>query len=127
GVVRRTAQAALALLAATLYAGVAGDDLPLTGTSASRLDITPQASVGEIADVMWEAALRDPILLLGAGALGLAAAILPLARRRSRYGILVVGAALVAGSLAVGVGIAATLLAALVWAFAAAVAAGTRR
>ncbi|MBA3374375.1 MAG: serine/threonine protein kinase, partial [Actinobacteria bacterium] len=86
GVVRRTAQAALALLAATLYAGVAGDDLPLTGASASRLDITPQASVGEIADVMWEAALRDPILLLGAGALGLAAAILPLARRRSRYG-----------------------------------------
>ena len=126
GVVRRATQAGLAVLAATLFAGIAGDDLPLTGVTAQRLNVTPQESVGEIATALWQAVLVDPILLLGAGALALAAAILPWARRRSRYGVLVVGTALLASSVAVGVGWAATLLLALGWAFAAAVAAGTR-
>jgi len=127
GVVRRAAQAALAVLAATLFAGVAGNDLPLTGVRAQPLNVAPQDSVGEIATALWQAVLVDPILLLGAGALALGAAILPWARRRSRYGVLAVGTALIAGSVVVGVGLAATVLVALVWAFAAAVAAGSRR
>ena len=127
GIVRRAAQAALAALAATLFAGLAGDDLPLTGGAARRLSIAPHDSAGEIAAALWQTVLLDPILLLGAGALGLAAAILPWARRRSRYGVLALGTALLAGSVAVGVGLAPTVLVALVWAFAAAVAAGTRR
>lgn len=127
GSVRRAAQTALAVLAATLFAGVAGDDLPLTGVQAQPLNIAPQDSVGEIATALWQAVLVDPILLLGAGALALGAAVLPWARRRSRYGALAVGTALLAGSVAVGVGPVATVLVALVWAFAAAVAAGSRR
>ncbi len=127
GIVRRAAQAALAALAATLFAGLAGDDLPLTGGPAQRLNIAPHDSASEIATALWQAVLLDPILLLGAGALGLAAAILPWARRRSPYGVLALGTALLASSVAVGVGLAATVLVALVWAFAAAVAAGSRR
>jgi len=126
-IVRRAVQAVLAVLAATLFAGVAGDDLPLTGAPAQRLNVAPQDSVGEMATALWQAVLLDPILLLGAGALALAATILLWARRRSRYGVLAIGAALSAGSVAVGVGVAAALLVALVWTFAAAVAAGTRR
>ncbi len=126
GVVRRVAHAVLAVLAATLFAGVAGDDLPLTGAPATGLHVAPHDTVGEIASALWQAALAAPVLLLGTAALAFAAAILPFARRWSRYGVLVVGMALLAGSVAAGAGLAATVLLALAWAFAAAVAAGTR-
>jgi hypothetical protein len=126
GIVRRAAQAMLAVLAATLVAASAGDELPLTGAPAQPLDVAPQDSVGEIGAGLWGVAILDPTLALGAAALGLAAAILPWARRRSRYGILAVGTVLLAGAVATHTSIAAVLLVALVWAFAAAVAAGTR-
>jgi hypothetical protein len=126
GIVRRAAQAVLAVLAATLVAASAGDELPLTGAPAQALDVAPQDSVGKIAAGLWDVATLDPILVLGAAALGLAAAVLPWARRRSRYGILAVGTVLLAGAVATHTSIVAVLLVALVWAFAAAVAAGTR-
>jgi eukaryotic-like serine/threonine-protein kinase len=125
GIVRRAAQAVLAVLAAALVAGVAGDELPLTDAPAHRLAVAPQDSVGEIGASLWSAALLHPIVPLAAAALGLAAAILPWARRRSRYGVLAVGIVLLAGAVATRVSIVAVLLVALVWAFAAAVAAGT--
>ena len=127
GIVRRAAQAVLAVLAAAVVAGVAGDDLPLTGAPAEGFAISPQDSVREIAAGLWQAAQLDPVLLIGAVSLGLAAAALPWIRRRSRYGVLALGIALLAGSVAVGVGLAATVLVALVWALAAAVSAGTRQ
>ncbi|CAN5749345.1 hypothetical protein BH18ACT13_BH18ACT13_14670 [soil metagenome] len=126
GMARRAAHAIVAVLTATLFAGVAGDDLPVASAPADRLSLTPHDSLGEIAAGLWEAVLLDPLLLLGAGILGLAATIMPWARRLSRYGVLAVGVALLAGSVAAGVGIPAALLLALVWGFAAAVAAGTR-
>ena len=127
GIVRRGVQAVLAVLAAAVVAGVAGDDLPVTGAPANGFAISPLDSVREIAAGLWQAALLDPVLLVGAVCLGLAAAALPWIRRRSRYGVLALGAALLAGSIAVGVGLAATVLVALVWAIAAAVSAGTRQ
>ena len=127
GVVRRGAQAVLAVLAAAVVAGVARNELPLTGAPAEGFAVSPQDSVREIATGLWQAALLDPVLLSGAVCLGLAAATLPWIRRRSRYGVLALGIALLAGSVAVGVGLAATVLVALVWAFAAAVSAGTRQ
>ena len=81
----------------------------------------------EIATGLWQAALLDPTLLVGAVALGLAAAALPWIRRQSRYGVLVLGVLLTAGSVIVGAGPAGTLLVALVWALAAAISAGTRK
>ncbi len=127
GIPRRAAQGVIAVLTATLFAGVAGDELPLTGAPAPRVGIAPQDSVREIAAVLGQTVTTNPILLLGAGAVALAAAILPWARRRSRYGVPAVGAILLVGSIAVGVGIAAALLVALAWGLAAAVAARTRR
>jgi hypothetical protein len=127
GAVRRVAQAVLALVAAALVAASAGDELPLTVATAQPLGVAPQDSVGETGARLLDAATLDPTLALGALALGLAAAILPWARRRSRYGVLAVGVALLAGAVATGVGFVAVLLVALVWAFAAAVAAGTPR
>ncbi len=127
GIVCRAAQGVVAVLTAALYAGVAGDELPLTGGLAPRFDIAPQDSVGEIAVALWQAVLSDPALPLGAGVLAIAAAVLPWARRRSRYGVPAVGATLLVGAVGVGVGVPAAVLVALVWALAAAVAAGTRK
>jgi hypothetical protein len=127
GVVRRFAQAALALVAAAVVAASAGDELPLAAAPAQPLHLAPQDSVGETGARVWDAATLDPTLVLGALALGLAAAILPWARGRSRYGVLAVGAVLLAGAVTTGVGFAAVLLVALVWAFAGAVAAGAPR
>ena len=127
GIVRRAAQAVVAVLAAAVVAGVAGDDLPLPGALAKGFAISPQDSVREIAAGLWQTALLDPVLLGGAVALGLAAAALPWIRRQSDYGVLAVGIALTAGSVVVGAGFAGTLLVALGWAIAAAISAGTRQ
>ena len=126
GVVRRGTQAVLAVIAASLVAASAGDELPLTAAP-GRLDVAPQDSASEIGARFWESATADPALVLGAATLGLAAAILPWARRRSRYGVLAVGTVLLAAAVATRTSIVAVLLVALVWAFAAAVAAGTPR
>ncbi len=127
GIVRRASQAMLAVLAASVVAASADDGLPLATASAEPLGVAPHDSVGDVGARLWEAATLDPTLAFGAAALGLAAAILPWARRRSRYGVLVVGIAMLAGSVAAGTSVVPVLLVALVWAFAAAVAAGTRR
>jgi len=127
GVVRRAALAGVAVLSAALVAGVSGEELPLTGEPAPSLGISPLDSVREIASALAQALLLEPWLLAGAVAATLAAAILPAARRRWRYGVLVVGTGLVVGSVAAGASIAAIPIAALVWAVAGALAAGVRR
>ncbi|MDQ3121518.1 MAG: serine/threonine protein kinase, partial [Actinomycetota bacterium] len=127
GIVRRAAQTMLAVVAAAVVAGVAGNDLPLTGAPLDGFAISPQDSVGEIAAALWQAALLDPVLLVGAVALGLAAAALPWVLRRSRYGVPALGVVLTAVSVIAGAGLTGTLLVALVWAIAAAISSGTRK
>ncbi len=127
GIVRRASQAVLAVLAASVVAASADDGLPLATAAAEPLGVAPHDSVGDVGARLWEAATLDPTLAFGAAALGLAAAILPWARRRSRYGVLGVGIAMLAGSIAAGTSVVPVLLVALVWAFAAAIAARTRR
>ncbi len=124
GIVRRASQAMLAVLAASVVAASADADLPLATASADPLGVAPHDTVGDVGGRLWDAATLDPTLAFGAAALGLAAAILPWARRRSRYGVLVVGIAMLAGTVAAGTSVVPVLLVALVWAFAAAVAAG---
>jgi hypothetical protein len=127
GLVRRSAVAVLALLSAALVAGVAGEKLPLTGGPASDAGVSPLDSASEVATGVVGVLVREPVLLAGAFAAGLAAAILPAARRRSRYGVLAVGSALVVVSAAAGASVAAIPFAALAWGVAGALAAGVRR
>jgi hypothetical protein len=127
GVVRRAALASLAVLSAALVAGIAGTELPLTDEPAPSLGISPLDSTQEVASALAQALLDEPALLAGALAAALTAAILPTARRRSRYGVLAVGTTVVVGSVAAGASLAAIPVAALVWAVAGALAAGIRR
>ena len=126
GLVRRGAQAALAVLAAALVTGVSRDDLRNGGTSAT-LGIAPHDSVGEVVATVWDALAPHPVVLAGAAVAATSAAILPWARRRSRYGVAAVGTGLVWCAVATGTGVAAAVAVALAWALAAIVAAGTRR
>lgn len=127
GLVRRGAQAALAVLSAVLVAGVSGEDLPLAGAPSAQLEITPLDSSGEVGLAVRDALLLHPVIVAGAMIAAIAAVILPWVRRRSRYGVVIVGTALLAGAVATGSGIVAVLLIALVWAIAGVIAAGTGR
>jgi serine/threonine-protein kinase len=127
GLARRVAQAVLAVLSAALVAGVAGDEVPLTNKTAAPLGIAPLDAPGDVGAALTGALLAEPLLLAGAIVAGAAAAILPWARRRSRYGVLAMGSVLLAGVVATGAGVVSVLLVALVWGVAAAVAAGARR
>jgi len=126
GLVRRGAQAALAVLAAALVSGVSRDDLP-NGGPASTLGIAPHDSVGEVAATVWDVLALHPVVLAGAAVAATSAAILPWARQRSRYGVAAVAAGLVWCAVATGTGVTAVVAVTLVWALAAIVAAGTRR
>jgi hypothetical protein len=126
GSARRAAQAATAVLAAALAAAVAGDELPLTNEAAAPLGVAPLDPPGEVGAALLQALLAEPVILAGAIVAGVAAAVLPLARRQSRYGVLAVGSVLLAGVVAAGGGIVSALLVALVWGVTAAVAAGRR-
>jgi hypothetical protein len=127
GIARRATQAVLAVFAAALAAGIAGERLPLTGDTPDPLGISPLDSPVEVGVALGGSILAEPRVLAGAVAAGIAASILPWARRRSRYGVLAVGAALLAGVVGTGAGVVSILLVALVWGVVAAVAAGTRR
>ena len=124
GAVRRAALASFAVLAAALIAGVAGSELPLSGEPAEPLGLTPLDSPPEVASAVSGAIVTEPLLLAAVLAAAFAAAILPLARRRSRYGVLAVGTVLLAGVVATGASLLAVPLVALVWALAGALAAG---
>jgi hypothetical protein len=127
GIVRRAVQGALAVLAAALTSGIAGDMLPFTDAPAGSVEIAPADGGPEAALAAWELLLATPAVLAGAAVVGIAAAALPAARARSRYGVAAVGACMLVASIAGSAGIAAVLVVALGWAVAAAVAAGVRR
>jgi eukaryotic-like serine/threonine-protein kinase len=127
GWLRRALLAGFAVLAATLVASVSGDELPLAGGTAPPLDVSPIAAAPDVASAAGQTLGREPVLLAGILALAVAAAILPFARRRWKYGVLAVGGTLLTGSVVAGSSIAAVPVIALVWAIAGALAAGSRR
>jgi hypothetical protein len=126
GVLRRGSQALVAVLAAALVAGTAGDDLPLAASPASSLGIAPPDSVRDVAGAISAELALHPLLLGGALVAAVAAAGLPWAAR-TRYGVAAVGGALVVASVATGTGAFGLLAAGLVWAAAAGVAPRTGR
>ena len=127
GTLRRTVQGAVAVLTAVLVSGVSSGALPVTGTAVGSIGIAPLDSPGEAALAVWRTLALHPIVLLGAVAVGLAAAVLPSARRIHRYGVAVLGGTLVAGTIALGATVVSCLLVALVWGIAAAVGARSGR
>jgi hypothetical protein len=126
GVVRRAAQGGLAVLFALLVAGVAGDRVPFENSQAETLRIGPLDSVSDTALTVWGALSAYPVALGAAALAAVAAGLLPWARRRSRYGVAVVGAVLATAAIVAGAGAANTIVLVLVWTVAAAVAAALR-
>ena len=126
GIVRRVSQAAVAILAAMLVAGVAGEELPLVNHRAEPLGIGPIDPVSDAALAVWGALTGSAVVLAGVVVAAVAAAVLPWARDRSRYGVAVLGAALTALSIAAGAGFVSTIVVMLSWSVAAAVAGALR-
>ena len=119
GAVRRAAQGATAVLAACLAAGLAGADLPVAGAPAGQVAIAPVDSLHEVAGSLWSAIAARPVALAAVVLVGAAAALLPWARRRLRFGVGLVGFTLTAAAVAAGAGLASTLLLTLAWTVAA--------
>ena len=127
GAVRRAAQGGVAVLSAALLAGMAGKELPLTSEAAASVGLAPSDSAREVALSVWGELALHPVVLAGAVACALAAAMLPWAARTTRHGVAAVGSVLLVAAAATGTGVAGLLVAGLVWALAANVAAGIGR
>jgi hypothetical protein len=126
GTVRRVSQAAVAILAALLVAGVAGEKLPLVNHPAEPLGIGPLDPVSDAALTVWGALAGSAFVLAGVVVAATAAAVLPWARDRSRYGVAAIGAVLTALSVAAGAGAVGVIVMVLVWGIAAVVAGALR-
>ncbi len=126
GMVRRVSQAAVAILAALLVAGVADDELPLVNRPAEPLGIGPLDPLSEAALAVWGTMTGYTVALAGVIVAATAAAILPSARDRSRYGVAAVGAVLTVLSMVAGAAVVSTIVVVLVWSIAAAVAGALR-
>ncbi|HUG64544.1 MAG TPA: serine/threonine-protein kinase [Gaiellaceae bacterium] len=124
--VRRAAHGGLAVLSAALLAGVAGEQLEMMGTAAS-LDIGPLDSVGSVALALWAWLGSEPLVTVVAILTAAAAASLPWARSRSRFGVTAVGFVVTAVFVLAGASIASTVVVMLVWAGFALVVAAPRR
>jgi hypothetical protein len=98
--VRRLAQMLAAVLVAAVAAGLRGGDLPLgMGAAPDTLGLAAARDPLAVAGVLWRFLEARPALPLAALALGLAAAALPYASGRGRWGIAALGAWLVAAPL----------------------------
>jgi eukaryotic-like serine/threonine-protein kinase len=124
---RRAAHAVLAVLSTALLAGVAGDEVPIAGGTASSLGVGPLDSVGSAAAAVWNWLVEEPVVLAAAILVAAAAALLPWARRWSPIGAAAVGFAVTAASVVAGAAVASTIVVTLVWAGFALVVAAPRR
>ncbi|HEU5211504.1 MAG TPA: serine/threonine-protein kinase [Gaiellaceae bacterium] len=105
--VRRAATAGAGVLTAVAVAGIHGASLPFADEQApSRLALGATDSPREAASVVVSTLQAQPVTLVAAGIAALAAAALPVAVRRGYAGIAGYGVAVVAVSLAAGVGMA---------------------
>jgi hypothetical protein len=121
---RRAAQAAVAVLAAGIVAGVRGDSLPFTGHSPPLgLGVASAGDPFDVAGSLARALAAQPALLLEALVLAAVAAVLPQARKLGLWGAAGLGAAMLAATLLSVPAASATPLVAAAWLTAAAVAA----
>jgi hypothetical protein len=115
GLPRRVVHATLAVLAATLAAGLRGLPLPLGADEVGDLGLAAAESPGAIAQALAQTLADRPELLLAAGMLGAAAAAVPYARARGPWGVAALGSSLLAGLLLGAPGAPALPLVAGVW------------
>jgi hypothetical protein len=114
--VRRAAQAASAVLAAGLVAGIRGAPLPFDGASAPHdLGLAESRSATATASVLVHALLSRPALLTETIVLGAAAALVPYARARGPWGAAALGAAMLPAALLPAPQVAAIPLVACIW------------
>ncbi|MGZ8708128.1 MAG: hypothetical protein ACXW0R_12210, partial [Gaiellaceae bacterium] len=114
--VRRGVQAAAAVLAAGVVAGVRGAPLPFDGASAPDLGIVASGDPFTVLAAIWEALLSRPALAVETIVLAAVAVLLPLARARGLWAIAGLGAGFLAASLLLAPGAAAAPLVVAVWA-----------
>jgi Protein kinase domain len=118
---RRAAQAALAVIAAVLAAGIRHAPLPLTGAPAPLgLGVGTSRDPLDVAGSLARAAAAHPGLLAEAGALAVVAVALPYARERGRWGAAGLGALMLVLTLLPNPSVSALPLVAAAWITAAA-------
>jgi hypothetical protein len=96
---RRAAQAAVAVLAASVVAGVRGAGLPFTGARPPRgLGVAGSTGPLDVAGSLMRVAGAHPALLIEALAFAAIALALPFAQARGRWGAVALGAAMMAAT-----------------------------
>ena len=118
GSVRRAAHGALAVLSAALVAAVGGGSVPFADEAAGSLGIEPLTPVPDAGVGVWTWLLEHPATTLAAISVAAASALLPVARRSSRFGVVGIGFVLVAASVLAGAGVASTFVCLAAWAIA---------
>jgi hypothetical protein len=113
---RRAVQAAAAVLAAGLVAGIRGSPLPFDGASAPHLRIAASGDPFTVVSELWGALLSRPALVVETIVLTAVAILLPLARTRGPWAIAGLGAGFLAAALLMAPGVAAVSLVVAVWA-----------
>ena len=118
GTARRAAHGALAVLSAALLAALGGTTIPIADESSGSLGIEPLTPVAGASISVWDWLLGHPATMMAALLVSATAAVLPWARRASRYGVPGTGFVLVAASVLAGAGIVSTLVCLTTWAIA---------
>jgi Protein kinase domain len=96
---RRAAQAAVAVLAAGLVAGIRGAALPFTGARPPLgIGVAGSTDPLDVAGTLMRAAGAHPALLIEAVAFAAVALVLPYAQARGRWGAAALGAAMLAAT-----------------------------
>jgi eukaryotic-like serine/threonine-protein kinase len=127
GTARRAAHGALAVLSAALLAALGGTTIPIADESSGSLGVEPLTPVAGASISVWDWLLGHPATTMAALLVGVAAAVLPWARRASRYGVAGTGFVLVAASVLAGAGIVSTFVCLTTWAMAGVSASAFRR
>jgi serine/threonine-protein kinase len=113
---RRALQAAAAVVAAAIAAGVRGASLPFTGVSPPLgLGVEGAGDPFDVAGSLARALAAHPVILLEAAAFAVVAAALPYARARGRWGAAGLAAAMLALTLLVAPSASATPLVVAAW------------
>jgi hypothetical protein len=96
---RRAAQAAAAVLAAGVVAGIRGAALPFTGARPPLgIGVAGSTDPLDVAGTLMRAAAAHPALLIEAAVFAAIAVVLPYARARGRWGAVALGAAMLAAT-----------------------------
>ncbi|TML96438.1 MAG: serine/threonine protein kinase [Actinobacteria bacterium] len=114
--IRRTLQAAAAILTAGIVAGIRGVALPFDGSRPPAVRIAASDDPFTVVGALWGALLSRPALAVEALVIAAVAAALPYARSRGPWAVAGLGAAFLAAALLVVPSVAAIPLVVAVWA-----------